>query len=79
MPVETAKDMAAATNALMQWFKSQEMQVSDAMITMEYLIATLIVDNSKDSADMEAKINLTIFALHEFIAFIGVNGVIRPN
>lgn len=62
------KDVDAATCALMDWFKSQDVPPADAMIVVANLSARLIIENSKCKADLENKITLGVDAIRAFIA-----------
>lgn len=54
----TNADRNAATDALMAWFESQEINQPDAGLVMFSVIAACLIDRNKDPIQLEIGLNL---------------------
>lgn len=69
-PVDTLKKATQATNALLDWFKSQEIAPFDSIIIMEFYIARMIVQNKNNGGSTEDKIKTLADNIYELVPFI---------
>lgn len=68
--MQDIRDLDDASIALCAWFKSQQIIPSDGVILVEFFIARMIVANTRGPEDTEAKLNLLISTIREFIKYI---------
>lgn len=53
----TDADRDAATDALMAWFESQEIEPADAGLVMFSVIAACLLDKTKDVSELAGAVN----------------------
>lgn len=63
-------EVSQASEALKAWFKSQNIPPPDAMMVMEWFMASMILANEKGPLDIEEKYSIIGDTIRSFVEFI---------
>lgn len=69
-PIDTFQKAAQVTDALLAWFKSQEIAPFDSVFTIEFYLARMIVQNSDQGKSTEDKVRMIADNIYELIPLI---------
>jgi len=72
--LDTTEKIDACSIALCEWFKSQDLEVCDAVMLMQWTQARLILENSEGPLDTARKIELAQHTLIKFLLMIKAIG-----